>query len=128
MSGKVTASLEDYLETFLSLEDEDKNIKMSEVALEIGVSKAGVHKAIQVLKDKGLVEQEKYGKLLLTEEGRKIAINVRNRHNVIKTFLTKVLEIDEVKADEEACKMEHSISSETIDKLQNFVEEYTKVK
>ncbi len=124
MSDKVTASLEDYLETFLSLEDEDKNIKMSEVALEIGVSKASVHKAIQVLKDKGLVEQEKYGKLLLTEDGRKIAINVRNRHNVIKTFLTRVLKVDAEKADSEACKMEHSISQETLDRLDVFVKNY----
>ncbi len=124
MSDKVTASLEDYLETFLDLEDEDKNIKMSEVALEIGVSKASVHKAIQVLKDKGLVEQEKYGKLLLTDDGRKIAINVRNRHNVIKTFLTDVLKVDGVTADSEACKMEHSISQETVDKLDEFVKNY----
>ncbi len=125
MSDKVTASLEDYLETFLSLEDEDKNIKMSDVALKIGVSKASVHKAIQVLKDKGLVEQEKYGKLLLTDDGRKIAINVRNRHNVIKTFLTKVLKVDIEVADSEACKMEHSISQETLDKLEEFVNQYT---
>ncbi len=124
MSDKVTASLEDYLETFLDLEDEDKNIKMSEVALEIGVSKASVHKAIQVLKDKGLVEQEKYGKLLLTDDGRKIAINVRNRHNVIKTFLTNVLKVDSEAADSEACKMEHSISQETVDKLDVFVKNY----
>ncbi len=124
MSNKVTASLEDYLETFLSLEDEDKNIKMSDVALEIGVSKASVHKAIQVLKDKGLVEQEKYGKLLLTDDGRKIAINVRNRHNVIKTFLTDVLKVEAETADSEACKMEHSISQETVDKLDVFVKNY----
>ncbi len=124
MSDKVTASLEDYLETFLSLEDGDKNIKMSEVALEIGVSKASVHKAIQVLKDKGLVEQEKYGKLVLTESGREIAINVRNRHNVIKTFLTDVLKVDAETADGEACKMEHSISQETVDKLEEFVKNY----
>ncbi len=124
MGDKVTASLEDYLETFLSLEDEEKNIKMSDVALEIGVSKASVHKAIQVLKDKGLVDQEKYGKLLLTDDGRKIAINVRNRHNVIKTFLTNVLKVDAETADSEACKMEHSISQETLDKLDVFVRNY----
>ncbi len=124
MSNRVTASLEDYLETFLSLEDDDKNIKMSEVALDIGFSKASVHKSIQLIKEKGLVDKEKYGKLVLTDEGRKIAINVRNRHNVIKTFLTDVLKVDSETADSEACKMEHSISQETLDKLDEFVKNY----
>ncbi len=124
MGEKVSASLEDYLETFLGLEDEEKHIKMSEVALEIGVSKASVHKAIQVLKERGLVEQEKYKQLVLTEEGRNIALHVRKRHNIIRRFLSEVLMVDKSVADEDACKMEHSISQETLDKLEKFVENY----
>ncbi len=124
MGEIVSASLEDYLETFLSLEDEDKNIKMSDVALEIGVSKASVHKAIQILKERGLVEQEKYKQLALTVEGRNIALNVRKRHNIIRRFLSDVLKVEKSVADEDACKMEHSISQETLDKLEQFLENY----
>ncbi len=124
MGEIVSASLEDYLETFLSLEDEQKNIKMSEVALEIGVSKASVHKAIQALKERGLVEQERYKQLALTEEGRTIALNVRKRHNIIRSFLCDVLKVEKSVADEDACKMEHSISKETLDKLEQFLVNY----
>ncbi len=124
MEEKVSASLEDYLETFLSLEDEQKNIKMSDVALEIGVSKASVHKAIQALKERGLVEQEKYKQLALTDEGRDIAQQVRKRHNIIRNFLTDILNVEKSVADEDACKMEHSISQETLDKLEKFLNNY----
>ncbi len=124
MGEKVSASLEDYLETFLSLEDEEKHIKMSEVALEIGVSKASVHKAIQVLKERGLVEQEKYRQLEITEEGRKIAIGVRKRHNIIKRFLSDVLKVGDEVADRDACEMEHAVSQETLDKLEMFLKNY----
>ncbi len=124
MGERVSASLEDYLEAFLSLEDEQKNIKMSDVALEIGVSKASVHKAIQALKDRGLVEQEKYKQLALTEDGRNIALSVRKRHNIIRSFLSDVLKVEKKVADEDACKMEHSISQETLDKLEKFLENY----
>ncbi len=124
MANKVSASLEDYLETFLSLENDERTIKMSEVALEIGVSKASVHKAIQVLKERGLVEHEKYKQLALTEEGRSLAINVRKRHTIIKRFLNEVLEVEQELAEIDACKMEHSISQETLSKLEVFVNNY----
>lgn len=124
MSEKVSASLEDYLETFLSLENEQQNIKMSEVAVQLNVSKASVHKAIQVLKERGFVEQEKYKQLALTDEGREIALNVRKRHNIIKSFLIDVLKVEKEIAEDDACKMEHSISKATLDKLELFMEEY----
>lgn len=127
MTEKITASLEDYLEAFLSLEDEQKNIKMSDVALELNVSKASVHKAIQILKEKGYANQEKYGKLELTDDGRIIAMQVRKRHNVIKRFLTDVLKVEENIADSDACKMEHNISTETFYKLERFIETYKEV-
>ncbi len=126
MKEKISSSLEDYLEALLSLEDEKKHIKMSEVALTVGVSKAGVHKAIQVLKERKLVEQEKYKPLMLTDKGRALAINVRNRHNIIKKFLIHFLEIDVNVAETEACKMEHGISQDTVNKLQLFMENLEK--
>ncbi len=126
MKEKISSSLEDYLEALLSLEDENKHIKMSDVALTVGVSKAGVHKAIQVLKERELVKQEKYKPLTLTDKGRKLAINVRNRHNIIKKFLVEFLEIDGEVAETEACKMEHGISQDTVNKLQIFMENIEK--
>lgn len=118
----VTASLEDYLESIFFLGRQHGEVRITDVARELNISKPSVNRAINTLKEQGLVEHEHYGDLKLTEAGRKIAQSVANRHYALKEFLINILGVNEETAEREACLMEHNLSNETIDKLKDFME------
>ena len=112
---KLTPSNEDYLETLLELCGTCDKIRSVDVAEHLNVSKASVNKAMGILRDAALIEQEHYGLIHLTELGRHRASEIMQRHAMIKRFLIEILGIDEVTAEQDACRMEHVISESTHD-------------
>ena len=118
---KINEATENYLEAILILEEKERQVRMSDIAKMLSVSKPSVNKAMGVLKDAGYILQQKYGTILLTEEGRKYATKVYDRHKLFKRFFTEVLEIEEAVAEEDACHMEHCVSDTTMEKLRVFL-------
>lgn len=116
---------ENYLEAILRLEDENQHVRSIDVANTLGVSRPSVNKALGVLKKAGMVDQQPYGRISLTEMGREKAGEVLHRHITLRAFLTKILGVDAETADEDACRMEHVISEETMDKLIAYLEKVT---
>lgn len=117
----LTMANEDYLECIVRIEAEGRDqgtdgIRSVEIAQRLDVSKASVNKAIASLKSQGMVEQAHYGKVRLTEEGRSIGAAVWRRHRMLRAFLTDELGVEFDRADEEACKMEHALSEDTMDR------------
>lgn len=112
-------SLEDYLETIVILSEKGK-VRSIDVAKLMNVSKPSVNKAMNVLKEKGLIEQEAYGDIRLTPSGKEMADMIFNRHKTIRTFLSEILEVSSENAEKDACKIEHIISEETFNKIANF--------
>jgi len=117
-----SASSQDYLEAILELSNERGQIRSIDLSSKLGVTRASVNRAIGVLKELGYVTQEKYSEILLTIEGRKAAEAVIIRHKTLKTFLIEVLGVTSEIAQVDACKMEHSISIETLEKLRSFMD------
>ena len=117
----ITVSSENYLEVIYELARDGKPVRSVEVAKEMDVSKASVNKAIGVLRDAGYVEQELYGSIQLTPLGTARAKEVMLRHQVVKRFLIVALGVDELTADEDACRMEHVISKQTMDKWMDHI-------
>lgn len=113
-------SLEDYLETLLILNNENGKIRCVNVAKRMKVSKPSVNKAMNVLKEKGLVLQETYGDIHFTPEGKEVAEKVYQRHTTILRFLVDVLGVKEETAEIEACHIEHVISEDTFQKIRDF--------
>jgi len=81
---------------------------------------------MNVLKDEGYIVKEKYGAIVLTDNGRIVADYVRKRHDLLKSFLIDVLGVDEAIAKNDACHMEHDISIETTEKLYQQLESLLK--
>ncbi len=119
---KITASLEDYLETILFLKRRNGLVRVTDVAIELNISKPSVNKAIKILQSQGLIDHQKYGLLSLTEKGTEAAEKVAHRHKVLKKFLSELIGIDDETAEKEACLIEHAISLETINKLDEFLD------
>ena len=117
---KLSPSLEDYLETIHILEQQGP-VHVTDIANELGLSKPSVNRAIKTLAQDGLCNHEPYGTIRLTEEGSHIASDVLFRHITIKGFLMQQLGISEKVAEEDACRMEHVVSTETMEKLLEYI-------
>lgn len=116
MTGKFTPSIEDYLECIYQT-NQGQGVKSTDIASKLSVSKPSVHRAIVTLAEMGLVTQEKYSLIYLTESGQKKAAEVSTKHEILSSFLQDVLGISRTVAEEEACKMEHGVSMETAQKF-----------
>jgi DtxR family Mn-dependent transcriptional regulator len=77
---------------------------------------------LKKLKEKELVDYEKYGKISLTVEGRKNAIYVLRKHRLWETFLYEKLEFNWDEVHEVAEQLEHIHSEKLVDKLDKFLE------
>ena len=125
MNVELSPTMENYLEMIIRLSKRGKVVRVNSLAKELKVRMPSVSEALNLLKDDGLVTHEKYGYIELTEKGSKIAEEIFSRHKVLFAFLTKILGIDPVTADEDACKMEHVVSPVTFSKLISFVREFS---
>jgi DtxR family Mn-dependent transcriptional regulator len=118
----ITPTMEDYLEALFLLEKELKAVRVKDIAKRMGVKLPTVTSMLNTLARRGLVNHEKYEYVELTDKGSEIAEEVDRYHRVLRSFLTDVLHVDEKQADEEACKMEHAISADTLDRFVKFME------
>lgn len=121
----LTSAGEDYLESIYRLMSEtpgETAVRSVDISEQLGVSKASVNKALTALKEGGYVEQTRYGRVELTETGRAYAAEVWSRHRMLRAFLTTELGVDPETANEEACLMEHALSSETTARLMGYLE------
>jgi len=113
-------SAETYLKTILLLRRKLGYVRSIDVANELGVSKPSVSNAVKKLRNEGLVNMDDSRFLILTDEGQKYAKSIFERHVVIENFLTDILNVDEEIAHKDACRLEHIVSPETVDKIKEF--------
>lgn len=116
----VTASMEDYLEAIYHISQEHSVARAKQIAGRMDVAMSSVTGALKHLAEHGLVNYDPYEYITLTKKGHKIASDVVRRHRAIKSFLVNVLSVDEPLAEEAACKMEHAITGEVLDRLVCF--------
>jgi DtxR family Mn-dependent transcriptional regulator len=113
----LTESLEDYLEAIYQLQRTSESVRVKEIADFVGVKMPSVSSALSALKERELVEHERYGEVTLTEEGRETAEFLCRRHFALTTFLRDILGLDDEQAEAEACGIEHALSAETLRRL-----------
>ncbi len=118
----LSSNMEDYLEVIADLKKETGVARIRDIGKALNVKSPSVNSAMKALSDLGLVIHERYGHVDLTDKGKKMAKNVRKRHDVMVRFFSSILNISSKTAVEDACKMEHSMSVETFEKLKIFME------
>ncbi len=118
-----TYTEENYLKTLLKLTLESKRAEAgtNELATHLMVKPATVSDMLKKLKEKQLVDYEKYGKITLTDEGKKIGIEIIRRHRLWETFLYEKLEFTWDEVHEVAEQLEHIHSAKLVDKLDKFL-------
>ncbi|MDF2686617.1 MAG: DtxR family iron (metal) dependent repressor [Clostridia bacterium] len=125
---KLTFSMENYLEAIYELTNNGKGVRVTDIAERMGVSKASTNNAMSVLSEKGLVINEKYQDVFLTEKGLELAKFTSSKHRVIRAFFVNILGVNNETADTDACAIEHVISSDSVYAMQRILIEKDKSK
>ncbi|WP_319406557.1 metal-dependent transcriptional regulator [uncultured Desulfosarcina sp.] len=117
----LTSVMEDYLEAIFDLDKEKRVVRVKDIAKRMNVKMPTVSSMLKSLNTRGLVNYEKYEYVELTKDGMGVGQEMRRRHGILLKFLTEILKIDHSTADEEACKMEHTLSASTLGNLTDFM-------
>ena len=110
-----------YLETIYLLSKERTHVRAVDVSEHMGFSKPSVSRAVGLLKDAGLLELDPNGFLCLTPNGLDTAKKIYERHTILTSFLISI-GVDEKIAADDACKIEHHISDDTLSAIKNYLD------
>ena len=118
----LTPNMEMYLKTIYEIADEGGQPRVKLIAKRLGVTMPSVTGAIENLQNKNLVEHTPYGDVRLTTRGRRIARQVKERHELIHRFLSNVLKLPAAMASRDACVLEHVVSPRTFERMSSFLQ------
>ena len=117
----ISKSLEEYLKTMYVLKKQNGKIRITDIAEKMNCTKPSVNKAVNNLKDNGLLNYESYGAIELTKEGENIAKKALEAYDIVYVFLKDVLNLEEAEAESESEKIKSAITDVTANKLAKYV-------
>ena len=124
MRKRISSNMEDYLEAIHLLAKENGRVRVKEIARVLNITMPSVSSAIKKMKKRGFVLHSRYEWIELTPKGLLCAEEIYKRHQVIKSFLEDILGLDSDIAEQDACRIEHNISPETLEKFERFTARY----
>jgi DtxR family Mn-dependent transcriptional regulator len=116
-------SIEEYLEAIFRLSTDGGEATTSALAELLKVSPASVSGMVRRLAERGLVKAPRYKPITLTAKGRKAAESVLRKHRLSERLLTDVLGLDWAQAHDEACRLEHAVSDEVLEKMEALLDD-----
>ncbi len=116
----LSQAVEDYLKTIYKLHSGDP-VSTTEIAKTMDVSAASVTSMIKRLSGMGLVTHKAYHGVTLTDAGRKIALEIIRHHRLLETYLKEIMGYDWREMHDEAEQLEHHISEEFEDRLDEML-------
>lgn len=125
MANKLSSNMEDYLEAISLVADENGLARITDIRDMLGVKTPSVTGAVNALAKEGYLTHEPYQGVELTAKGHRAAEDVKKRHAILSRFLIQVIGVSPKTADIDACKMEHTISRETLEKLHDYLHKQT---
>jgi len=126
---RVSETMEDYLEAIYHIsEEEGGGVKPGLISSRLGVHKSTVTVALRHLDALKLICYSPYQEVHLTVEGFKHAESIIKRHEVFYRFLKEVLEVDDELAEQTACRMEHALPAEIVDRFVEYVSKQIAIK
>ena len=118
----ISASMEDYLEAIFFAVTRRGVAQAKDIAESLNVKAGTVTGALQNLQKAGYINYAPYQLITLTEEGMKRASSIAHKHQVLKNFFADILGIGQDIADKAACRVEHNVGDELVDRLVCFTE------
>ena len=115
---------EDYLEAILVIKQRNGNVRSIDIAHELSFSKPSVSVAMKNLRVNNLILVNDEGHITLTDEGRRIAETIYERHTALSKWLMD-LGVNEQTALDDACRIEHDISAESFAAIKEHIKKYS---
>ena len=116
----INESAENYLETILMLSKVKPVVRSVDIAEELNFKKSSVSVAMKNLREKNHITVTKEVFIDLTDSGREIAEMIFERHELLTDWLVR-LGVDKEIASEDACRIEHVISSESFEAIKQHI-------
>lgn len=120
---KILESAENYLETILILQKRNGNVRSIDIVNELDYTKPSVSIAMKNLRENGFIEMDRAGYITLLDSGREIAEKMYERHTLLSKWLISLGVSPEIAA-EDACRIEHVLSTETFDAIKKHAEKF----
>jgi DtxR family Mn-dependent transcriptional regulator len=121
VSTNFSVTEENYIKAIYHLQQADGNVSTNEVAALLATKPASVTDMLKKLKNKKILNYEKYKGFRLSAEGKKIALTVVRKHRLWEYFLVEKLQFGWDEVHEVAEELEHITSKKLIDKLDDFL-------
>ena len=120
---RLQESGEMYLESIYVLSKQKNEVHSIDISEYLGYSKPSVSRAVGLLKNGGYISIDGDNHITLTDSGLKIAEKIYERHTVL-TEMLMYLGVPEKIASQDACKMEHGISDESLEAIRKHMNHY----
>ena len=117
---KIHESAENYLETIHVLHEKKGMVRSIDIANELGFSKPSVSVAMKNLRENGYITVSPEGYICLLPKGLEIAEKIYERHTLLTNWLVR-LGVDPEVAAEDACRLEHDLSTESFEAIKRYV-------
>lgn len=111
---------ENYLESILVLSLKQSEVHAIDIVNYLGYSKPSVSIMLKKLKESGYITINDESHIYLTDKGLEVARKIYARHKILKDFLVS-LGVSETTAEDDACKIEHDLSDETIEAIKKHL-------
>jgi DtxR family Mn-dependent transcriptional regulator len=122
---QLTESLEDYLEIILQLIEYEGHAHVHDIANRLKVKMPSVTGALRRLVEQNYIIYQPNRPVVLTPKGEETARLVLHKHTVLKRFFEKALGLEADKAAETACKLEHAVDEDTLQRFIDFTDNLT---
>jgi Mn-dependent DtxR family transcriptional regulator len=117
--GLLTAAMEDYIEMIYRLSADRGFTRINDLANSLNIQPPSATKMVQKLSELKIADYEKYGFIILTEEGKKVGEGLLKRHMIVEEFLQLLGVSGSIL--EETEKIEHILDEETLKCISLFV-------
>jgi DtxR family manganese transport transcriptional regulator len=111
---------QDYAEAIADLIERTGEARATDLARRLGVTHVTVIRTVARLKQQGLVSTRPYRSIFLTDSGKSLAAQTRQRHQIVVRFL-EALGISARAAHADAEGIEHHVSEETLAAFKAFL-------
>ena len=122
--SSLSETMQMYLKAIHEIQVQKGAARVTDIAANLGVKKGSVSVALRSLSERELVNYAPYDVVTLTASGSAIAEELDKRYAILCDFFVSVLGIDGQTAEQEACALEHHMTSELYDRLVGFVDYY----
>lgn len=123
--NNLTHSAAHHMLAILELREKRGYARVTDVARHLNITSGSASTNLKNLKAKNLIIEDENRFLTLSPEGEALARAVIARKNLFEKFFVEVLKVSPIQAEIDACKTEHLISTETANKLKEFLAAYS---